>query len=79
MKGIERKRKLYPTSADECRDRGIKVGDRLIGDEGYGPTVIEITAIGRNSILAEQLSQNGNPCHSYEALWTLECRDWEVV
>ena len=26
--------------ADQCRDKGWKVGDRLMGDDGYGPTLV---------------------------------------
>jgi hypothetical protein len=31
--------------AQRCRKNGWGVGTRLIGDEGYGHTVIELTAI----------------------------------
>jgi hypothetical protein len=68
------------SSADACRRLGWKPGDRLVGDEGYGPTVIEITAIGKKLILAAKISPNGNvdDCDS-EAMWTLSCRDWKKV
>lgn len=79
MKGFERKRKYYSSDAEECRQRGFQVGDRLVGNEGYGPTVIQITAIGERSILAKTISHNGNadPCGGDEGIWTLTCRDWE--
>lgn len=80
MKGFERKRPQYANSAEECRQRGFKVGDLLAGDEGYGVTVIRITAIGVRSILAERISHAGKPLGSeYESLWSLSCRDWEKV
>lgn len=45
-----------------------------MGDEGYGPTVIEITAVGRGSILARMISHNGVPADGYENNWTLDGR-----
>jgi hypothetical protein len=74
---IQRKRPLYKSDAEECRERGFNVGDRLIGDEGYGPTVIKLTAIGEKCLLAKQISSNGKPAPLGENLWTLSCRDWE--
>jgi hypothetical protein len=76
---IRRKRPVYDSPAEECRQRGIKVGDRLVGDEGYGPTIIEITAIGEKSILAKAVSHDGETVERNETLWTLNCRDWEKV
>ena len=60
-----------------CRANGWGVGTKLVGNEGYGDTVIEITAIGGSSILARALSHRGDTrkCSS-EANWTLGCRDW---
>ena len=61
-----------------CRKHGWKVGTRLVGDEGYGPTVIELTAIGERLVLAKEISHNGKPEESpYEAMWTLMCRSWK--
>jgi hypothetical protein len=78
--GIRRKRKLYKSDADECRERGFKVGDLLAGDEGYGVSVIQITAIGEKGILAKQISFGGEPeLTPYESSWTLSCRDWEIA
>lgn len=70
--------------ADLCAVNGWKVGDRLVGDEGYGPTVIEITAIGWFEILAMQISHtdtSGETLHlEYrEGSWCLEDREWELV
>lgn len=80
MRGFERKRKRYPSDAEECRQRGIKVGDRLVGNEGHGDTVIEICYIGERKILAHTISHKGQVFNDYmhrEENWTLELRDWE--
>ncbi len=79
--GFERKRPVYASSAEECRQRGFKAGDRLVGDEGHGPTVIQLTAIGEENVLAKTITVNGKlpRLGSYESAWTLECRDWEKV
>jgi hypothetical protein len=64
----------------QCRRNGWKVGTRLVGDEGYGPTIIELTAIGRDRILAVQISHNGKPSvNDWEADWTLSERRWRKV
>ncbi len=67
------------TDADLCRSRGWGPGTRLVGNEGYGPTVIEITYVGEKLILAREVSHNGKPDVCDEALWTLSCRDWREV
>ena len=79
MKSFERKRRRYDSDAEECRERGFKVGDRLVGDEGYGPTVIELCYIGERRILAHTISHNGKAYFGRETNWTLSCRDWEKV
>jgi len=58
------------TDAETCRLNGWDVGTVLVGDEGYGPTTIQITAIGEECILA----RTGSWC---ESTWTLTCREWE--
>jgi hypothetical protein len=64
-------------AAEVCRARGWRVGQRLVGDEGHGPTVIEITAVGEATILAKTISHNGEPAaYSREGGWALWCRDW---
>jgi hypothetical protein len=65
------------SSAELCRTNGWGPGTRLVGDEGYGPTVLEITAVGERSILAKAISFNGEPADGYESKWTLDCRDWQ--
>lgn len=67
------------TPADTCRANGWTVGTRLVGDEGYGPTVIEITAIGEERILARQVSHDGKPDVTYEGTWVLDRREWTVA
>lgn len=67
------------TDADLCRSRGWGPGTRLVGDEGYGPTVIEITALGERIMLAKHMSHNGVPDPWEESLWTLTCRDWREI
>lgn len=62
--------------AELCRENGWEVGTRLIGDEGYGPTVIEITALGEHKLLARQVAQNGVAVNDSERTWVLYCRDW---
>ena len=74
-------RPQYESDAQECRERGFKVGDRLVGDEGHGPTVIEICYIGERRILAHAISHKGKPprYNQREGNWTLSGRDWELV
>jgi hypothetical protein len=60
-----------------CRRMGWVAGTRLNGDEGYGPTIIRLTAIGERSLLAVTESHNGRPRRDrLETLWTLSVRDW---
>lgn len=59
------------SSADYARRRGWGPGTRLVGDEGYGPTTIEITALGRREILAVAEGRGK------ENSWTLRYRDWQ--
>ncbi len=65
--------------ADICRENGWLPGAKLIGDEGYGPTVICITAIGEKNILAKEVSHNGQPRDGYETSWVLYSRDWTEI
>lgn len=66
-------------SAEICRRNGWKAGTRLVGDEGYGPTVIEITAVGMEDILAKMISHGGEPVDGVENKWGLDHRDWKEV
>lgn len=66
--------------AEVARLKGWTVGTRLEGDEGSGPSVIEITAIGERAVLAKCISMNGvAEKNSREGLWTFSCRDWQVA
>ena len=60
------------TSADYCRRMGWGIGTRIVGDEGYGPTIITITAVGRVRLLAKADGRDENT-------WTLGHRDWQLV
>ena len=62
--------------AEICRENGWKAGTMLVGDEGIGPTVIEITAVGEERVLAKIISHNGKPSNIGEGSWALWCRDW---
>lgn len=62
-----------------CREHGWTAGTCLQGDEGYGPSIIRITAIGENQILAREIRQDGKPYGGWESTWTLDCRDWHEV
>lgn len=68
-------------SADLCKKNGWKVGDKLAGDEGYGVTVIRLTAIGNTQILAEQIEHNKCPRPEpfKEGNWTLLHREWKKI
>lgn len=69
----------YRRPAIVVREHGWSVGTRLVGDEGNGPTVIEITAVGEENVLAKTISRNGKPSasHDRETLWSLSGRDWK--
>lgn len=66
------------SAAAICRANGWEPGQHLVGDEGYGPTIIRITAIGAEQILAVQVSHNGRLSgRGWENSWVLWCRDWQ--
>lgn len=67
------------TTIELVQSNNWQVGDRLVGDEGLGPTVIQITAIGEENILARRISQRGKPINGPECTWSLECREWTKV
>ena len=64
----------YP--AEICRLNGWTVGTKLVGNEGYGDFVIEITAIGEEKILCKWARKSGG---FYEESSTLACREWVEV
>ena len=61
-----------------ARDNGWVVGTRLVGSDGHGWTVIEITAIGRFNVLASRVNENGTLTPD-ESAWHLEGRRWRVL
>ena len=67
------------TDAETCRLNGWTVGTVLVGDEGYGPEKIQITAIGEKEILAKRIeNRHGVVVDGHEGIWVLWCRDWKV-
>lgn len=64
-------------SADYCRRKGWAPGTKITGNEGYGPTVEKITAIGEETVLTKTLHKDGS-CSS-EHIWTHTCRKWEKI
>lgn len=72
---IELSRTMNP--ADVARAKGWTEGTRIVGDEGYGPTVIEITEVTRSRLFAKRISHNGTPVtERRDNSWVLYCRDW---
>lgn len=71
----------HRNNADIARENGWIPGTQLVGDEGYGPTVIEITAVGETHVLAKTISHEGGPPEwsDTDACWTFSCRDWKRV
>ena len=64
-------------AAEICREHGWRVGCQLIGDAGFGPTVIRITALGTRVMLARMISQNGVAVgYNDPQAWSLTARDW---
>lgn len=62
--------------AEVARSRGWGVGTIIVGDEGYGPTRLEITALGDTNLIARPLYADGSK--DREGNWTLCCRCWGV-
>lgn len=70
------------SDAEICRRNGWGVGTLLAGDEGHGVTVIRITAVGDDCVLAREVCHAGKPASDIagrELNWSLTCRDWRVV
>lgn len=68
------------TEAETCRLNGWIVGTVLVGDEGFGPEKIRITAIGDEAILARTIQTGkGDIVERSEGLWTLAYREWSVA
>lgn len=67
------------TAAAKCRRNGWVVGTRLEGKQFEETIVIEITAIGRQSILARVVTTNGVPDWTPDSEWDLDMRRWRRV
>jgi len=69
------------SDAATCRSEGWGVGTLLAGDSGCGETVIVVTAIGEEAILARPVSRKGvRYAHPQrEGHWVLCYRDWYEV
>lgn len=72
--------KWYLSDWDKCQQNGWGVGTVLIGDEGYGPAVIEIVYLSRWTTLCVTHAEMGRESEGVvEHGWTLSCRDWVEV
>ena len=58
---------------------GWNIGDTLEGDEGYGPDLIKITAVGEERFLCRWNYQKGNGWERESGQTTLSCRKWRKV
>ena len=63
------------TSAGFCRRMGWGPGTLIAGSEGSRRDILTITAVGEEAVLG--IVRDRKPPR--EGLWTLRCRDWEVV
>jgi len=66
-------------TAATCRAQGWEAGTLLAGDAGYGETVIEVTAVGQEKILARCVVKRGLWGPWPEMLWQLSERLWREV
>ena len=58
---------------------GWTIGDILEGDEGYGPSLIKITAIGEELFLCRWDYRKGGGWQPESGQTTLSCREWKKV
>lgn len=65
------------STADFCRRMGWEVGTVIAGNEGYGTTAMEITAIGEEKVLTKFVYKDGS--QSSEHTWTHVCRHWKQI
>lgn len=63
-----------------CLERGWKVGTLIVGDEGYGPTIIQITKLTPFTArcLAHTVDGELRRCGDGPSNWVLWCRDWQT-
>lgn len=67
------------SDAEICRQNKWTPGTLLEGIENGVRTVIQITALGFEAILARVISRNGDPVNENERSWTLRARDWSRI
>lgn len=69
-----------PSDYEICQKNGWDVGTRLVGDEGWGPDVIEIRYLSPSIVVCRLvLPHNPNHPKGSDAPWTLQCRNWQKV
>lgn len=63
-----------------CKANGWGPGTRLIGDQGYGPTTIELTYISPQIVVAITHAVAGKHLPvPRERTWSLQSRNWVEV
>jgi ATP-dependent Clp protease ATP-binding subunit ClpA len=67
------------SDAEICQQNKWTPGTLLEGIENGVRTVIQITALGFEAILARVISRNGDPKNEKETSWTLKTRDWSRI
>ena len=68
------------SNAAKCRKNKWTIGTYLYGNEGFGPEVIKITAIGEEAILARQITnRHGEKINTFEGHWDLFRRKWRKI
>jgi hypothetical protein len=65
------------SDAETCALNGWAVGQVLVGDEGYGPNTIQLTAIGERFVLAKLITGSITNVGS-EFLW-MSTAEWAAA
>ena len=66
-------------AAATCLAQGWGVGTLLAGDDGYGETVLRLTAMGESIVVARCVCLQGRRVERPEAAWSLQYRPWREV
>jgi hypothetical protein len=61
---------------DLCRANCWAAGDKLIGEDGYGTILVELTGVSADGISARVVARNGVAIHPPQPLDTLTGRSW---
>lgn len=61
------------STAAHARRRGWGPGTQLVADEGHGPLLLTITAVGKEAVLAR------SDTDARERSWSLSHRDWVEI